>query len=102
MYLEKGYKVVGVKTCPILRRCARRVEHHAVVKATWQLIREPAQNVPREVMEHIEARQAGLKPLKLAWDNRARPDQDQSNMDKQGYQTLDKIRECLPSCTNQA
>ena len=49
-------------------------------------IREPAQNVPKEVMEDFEARKAGLKPLKLAKDNRARPDQSKSNMDKQGFQ----------------
>ena len=38
-------------------------------------------------MEDFEAKKAGLKPLKLARDNRARPDQNKSNMDKQGYQT---------------
>ncbi len=86
MYLKQGYKVI-VNTCPILRRCAGRRARHAVVKAAWQPIREPAQNVPREVMEDFEAKKAGLKPLKLARDNCARPDQAKSNMDKQGYQT---------------
>jgi hypothetical protein len=86
MYLEQGYNVIGV-TCPILRRCAGRTARHAVVKATWEPIREAAQNVPKEVIEDFEARKAGLKPLKLARDNRARPDQDKSNMDKQGYWT---------------
>jgi len=57
-----------------------------VVKATWEPIREPAQNVPKEVMEDFEARKAALKPLKLAKDNRAKPDQSKSNMDKQGFQ----------------
>ena len=70
-----------------LKRYAGRVARHAVVKATWQPIREPAQSVPREVMEDFEAKKAGLMPLKLARDNRARPNQDKSNMDKQGYQT---------------
>ena len=37
-------------------------------------------------MEDVEARKAGLKPLKLGKDNRARPDQSKSNMDKQGFQ----------------
>ncbi len=37
-------------------------------------------------MEDFEARKAGLTPLKLAKDNRARPDQGKSNMDKQGFQ----------------
>ena len=37
-------------------------------------------------MEDFEARKTGLKPVKLAKDNRARPDQDMSNMDKQGFQ----------------
>ena len=82
MYLEQGYKVAS----PILRQCAERTARHAVVKATWGPIREPAQNVPKEVMEDFEARKAGLKPLKLAKDNRARPDQSKSNMDKQGFQ----------------
>ena len=86
MYLEQGYKVAGVTTCPVLRQCAGRTTRHAVVKATWEPIREPAQNVPKEVMEDFEARKAGLKPLKLAKDNRARPDQGKSNMDKQGFQ----------------
>jgi hypothetical protein len=82
MYLEQGYKVAS----PILRQCAERTARHAVVKATWGPIREPAQNVPKEVMEDFEARKAGLKPLKLAKDNRARPDQGKANMDKQGFQ----------------
>ena len=82
MYLEQGYKVAS----PILRQCAERTACHAVVKATWGQIREPAQNVPKEVMEDFEARKAGLKPLKLAKDNRARPDQGKANMDKQGFQ----------------
>ena len=86
MYLEQGYKVAGVNTCPVLRHCAGRTARHAVVKATWEPIREPAQNVPKEVMEDFEARKAGLDPLKLAKDNRARPDQSKSNMDKQGFQ----------------
>jgi len=86
MYLEQGYKVIGVDTCPILRRCAGRTARHKVVKATWEPIREPAQNVPKEVMEDFEAKKAGLKPLKLARDNRAKPDQAKSNIDKQGYQ----------------
>jgi hypothetical protein len=81
MYQEQGYKVIGVDTCPILRRCAGKV-----VKATWERIRELAQNVPKEAMEDFEARKAGLKPLKLARGNHARPDQDKSNIDKQGYQ----------------
>ena len=79
MYLDQGYKVIGVNTCPILRQCAGRTARHAVVKATWEPIREPAQNVPKEVMEDFEARTAGLKPLKLARDNRARPDQSKSH-----------------------
>jgi len=37
-------------------------------------------------MEDFEARKAGLDPLKLAKDNRARPHQSKSNMDKQGFQ----------------
>lgn len=37
-------------------------------------------------MEDFEARKAGLKLVKLAKDNCARPDQGKSNMDKQGYQ----------------
>ena len=74
MYLEQGYKVAGVNTCPILRQSAGRTACHAVVKATWELIREPAQNVPKEVMKDFEARKAGLKPVKLARDNCARPD----------------------------
>jgi len=78
--------VAKVNTCPVLRQCAGRTARHAVVKATWEPIREPAQNVPKEVMEDFEARKAGLKPLKLAKDNRARPDQGMSNMDKQGFQ----------------
>ncbi len=78
--------MAGVNTCPVLNHCAGRTARHAVVKATWELIREPAQNVPKEVMENFEARKAGLKPLKLAKDNRARPDQSKSNMDKQGFQ----------------
>jgi len=86
MYLEQGYKVAGVSSCPVLRQCAGRTARHAVVKATWEPIREPAQNVPKEVMEDFEARKAGLKPLKLARDNHARPDQGKSNMDKQGFQ----------------
>ncbi len=86
MYLEQGYKVAGMNTCPVLRQCAGRTARHAVVKATWEPIREPAQNVSREVMEDFEARKAGLKPLKLAKDNRARPDQGKSNMDQQGFQ----------------
>ena len=86
MYLEQGYKVAGVNTCPVLTQCAGRTTRHAVVKATWEPIREPAQNVPKEVMEDFEARKAGLKPLKLVKDNRARPDQGKSNMDKQGFQ----------------
>ncbi len=86
MYLEQGYKVAGVNTCPVLRQCAGRTARHAVVKATWEPIREPAQNVSKEVMEDFEARKAGLKPLKLAKDIRARPDQNMSNMDKQGFQ----------------
>ncbi len=102
MYLEQGYKVIGVNTCPILRRCAGRTAGHAVVKATWEPIREPAQNVPKEVMEDFEARKAGLKPLKLARDNRARPDQNKSNMDKKGYQTPVQDKKCLPFCMNQA
>ena len=65
MYLEQGYEVIGVNICPVLGRCAERVARHAVVKATWQPIREPAQNVPREVMEDCEAKKAGLKPLAL-------------------------------------
>lgn len=52
-----------------------------MVKATWEPIKEPAQIVPKEVMEDFEARKAGLKPSKLAKDNCARPDQD-----KQGFQ----------------
>lgn len=72
MYLEQGCKVIGVDACPILRQCAGRVARHAVVKATLQPIREPAQNVPREVMEDFEAKKAALKPLKMARDHRAR------------------------------
>ncbi len=83
MYLEQGYKVARVDTCPVLRQCAGRTARHAVLKATWDPIREPGQNVPKEVME---ARKAGLKPVKLAKDNRARPDQGKSKMDKQGCQ----------------
>ncbi len=30
MYLEQGYKVVGVSTCPVLRQCAGRTACHAV------------------------------------------------------------------------
>ena len=86
MYQQQGYKVVGVSTCPVLRQCAGRTASHAVVKAGWEPIREPAQNLPKEVMEDFEARKAGLKPLQLARDNRARPDQGKSNMDKQSYQ----------------
>ncbi len=86
MYLEQGYKVVRLNTCPVLRQCAGRTARHAVVKATWEPIREPAQNVPKEVMEDLEARKAGLKPLKLAKDNHAKPDQSKSNMDKRGFQ----------------
>ena len=74
-----------VSTCPVLTQCAGRTARHAVVKATWEPIREPAQKVPKEVMEDFEARKAGLKPLKLARDTCARPDQGKSNMDKQGY-----------------
>ena len=37
-------------------------------------------------MEDFEARTAGLKPLKLAKDKCARPNQGKSNTDKQGYQ----------------
>ena len=37
-------------------------------------------------MEDFEARKVGLKLVKLAKDNCARPDQGKSNMDKQGYQ----------------
>ncbi len=96
MYLEQGYKVVGVSTCPVLRQCAGETARHAVVTATWQPIREPAQNVPKELME------AGLKPLKLARDNRARPDQGKSNMDKQGYQMPAHDKETSPSYVNQA
>ncbi len=86
MYLEQGYKVAGVNTCAVLRRCVGRTAQHAVIKATWEPIREPAQNVPKEVMEDFEAKKAGLEPLKLAKDNRARPDQGKSNMEKQGFQ----------------
>ena len=85
MYLEQGYKVIRVDTCPILRRCAGRTARHKVVNATWEPIREPAQSVPKEVMEDFEAKKAGLKPLKLARANCARPDQHQSNIDKQGF-----------------
>ena len=86
MYLEQSYKVAGVNTCPVLRQCAGKTARHAVVKATWEPIREPAQNVPKEVMEDFEARQAGLKPLKLARDDCVRPEQSKSKMDKQGFQ----------------
>ena len=85
MYMEQGYKVAGKNTCPVLRQCAERTARHAVVQATWEPIREPAQNVPRRFKEDFEARKAGLKPLKLAKDNRARPDQGKSNVDKQGF-----------------
>ncbi len=37
-------------------------------------------------MKDFEARKAGLKPLKLAKDDCARPDQGKATMDKQGYQ----------------
>jgi hypothetical protein len=86
MCLEQGYKVAGVNICPILKQCDGRTARHAVVEATWAPIREPAQNVLKEVMEDFAAKKAGLKPLELARDNRARPDQGRSNMDKQGYQ----------------
>ena len=86
MYLEQGYKVAEVNAYPVLRQCAGRTAPHALVKATWQPIRAPAQNVPKEVMKDFEARKAGLKPVKLAKDNRARPDRGKSNIDKQGYQ----------------
>ena len=35
MYLEQGYKVARVDTCPVLRQCAGRTACHAVLKATW-------------------------------------------------------------------
>lgn len=38
-----------------------------------------AQNVPKEVMEDFDATNAGLKPLKLARNNCARPDQNRTN-----------------------
>ena len=60
MYLEQGYKVAGVNTGPVLRQRAGRTARHAVVKATWEPIREPAQNVPKEVMEDFEARKQDL------------------------------------------
>ena len=81
MYLEQSYKVAGVNTCPVLKQCVARTARHAAVKATWEPIREPTQNVPKEVMEDFEARKAWLKPLKLAKDNGSN-----SNMDKQGFQ----------------
>ena len=48
---EQGYKVIAVDACPILRQCAGKTACHQAVKATWEPIREPAQNVPKEVME---------------------------------------------------
>jgi len=93
MYLEQGYKVIGVNICPILRQCAGRRLCHEAVKAKWEPIRKSAQNVPKEVMEDFEANKAGLKPLKLVRDNRARPDQAKSNIDKQGYQMPVQDRE---------
>ncbi|DBA93442.1 TPA: hypothetical protein ACH3X1_015735 [Trebouxia sp. C0004] len=73
MYLEQGYKVAEVlPTCPVLRHCAGRAARHTVVKATWEPIREPAQNVSKEVMEDFEARKTGLEPLKLAKSRKTR------------------------------
>ena len=84
MYVEQGYKVTRIDKCPILRRGAGRARHE-VVKATWEPIREPAKNVPREMVQDFEVNKAVIKPLKLARDNGARQDQDKSNIDKQGY-----------------
>ena len=102
MYLQQGHKVIGVNACPILRQCAGRSARHAVVEATQQAIREPAQNVPKEVMEGFEAKKAGLEALKLArtivpnqiyisqtWTNRA-------------IRHPHKTRKYPPSCTDQA
>ena len=86
MYGEQGYKVIKADTCPILTKCAGRTACHEVMKATWEPIREPAKNVPKEMMDDFEATKAGLKPIKLARDNGAKPDQNKSNIDKQGYQ----------------
>ncbi len=99
MYLEQGYKRIGVNPCAILRRCAGKTACHEVVKATW--IRKPAQDVPKEVMKDFEAKKAGLKPLKLARDNCARPDQAKSNIDK-AIRCLYRTKKCLPFCMNQA
>ncbi len=85
MYLEQGYKVIGVNTCPILRRCAGRTACHEVVCVTWEPIRASPE-LPKELTEHFKAKKAGFKPIKLARENRARRDEDKSNMDKQGYQ----------------
>ena len=60
MYPEQGYKAIGVNACSILRRCAERTARHAVVKATLRPIKEPAQNVPREVT----ANKTGVKERK--------------------------------------
>ncbi len=81
---QKQYMVQLADTY-ILKRHMPRTARHAVVQATWEPIREPAQNVPKEVMEDFEARKAGLKSLKLAKD-RARLDQSKSIMDRQGFQ----------------
>ena len=75
LYIKQGYNVAKEKPCPALRQCAGRTARHSVVKAAWESIKEPIQNVPNEVMEDFEAKQAGLEPLKLAKDNHARPDQ---------------------------
>ncbi len=101
MYLEQGYKMARLNTCPVLRQCAGRTARHAVVKATWEPIREPAQNVPKEVMEDFEARKAGIKPLKLAQNNCARPDQSQIWTNK-AFRCPYMTEKRLPSYMNQA
>ncbi len=101
VYLEQRYDVAGVNTCPVLRHCAGRTARHAVFKATWELIREPAQNVQKEVMEYLKARKAGLKPLKVAKDNCGRPDQGKSNMDKQCFQMPIHANKRLPAYMSQ-
>ena len=35
MYLEQGFKVARVNTCPVPRQCAGRTARHAVLKAIW-------------------------------------------------------------------
>ena len=84
---------------------------HEVVKATRvrEPIGEPAQSVPKEVMEDVQAKKAGLKPLKVARNSRARPDQGKSNTDRQGYQKpthigigIYKTKKYLPFCMDQA